>query len=331
MIVESYVETGSPVGSQTIAQRLSQQLSSASIRSVMADLEGSGLLFSPHTSAGRMPTELGLRLFVDGLLEVGNLTEDERSGIESRCSAEGRSVEDVLTEASTMLSGLSRCAGLVTAPKREGVLKHIEFVHLGPGRALGVIVSEDGLVENRVVQVPVGMPPSALVEASNYLSARLAGRTIAEARDEIERELADHRAQLDTLTETVVAAGLASWAGEPGAAGALIVRGRSNLLGEVAGAEDLERIRLLFDELERKQNLIELIDLTAKADGVQIFIGAESNLFSLSGCSMVVAPYSNRREQVIGAIGVIGPTHLNYARIIPMVDYTAKVVGRLLG
>ncbi len=329
-IVDAYVETGEPVGSRTLSRRSALDLSPATIRNVMADLEEAGLLYAPHTSAGRLPTEAGLRLFVNGLLEVGGLAEDERKAIEARCAAAGKSLPQALEEAIAMLAGLSRCAGLVVAPKTERPLRHIEFVPLSPGRALVVMVTEDGLVENRIIEVPLGMPPSALVQASNYLNARLVGRTIEEAKAQLATEIESQRAQLDELTQKVVEAGLASWAGG-GEKSALIVRGQAKLLEDVTALADLERLRALFEMLETKETMLRLLDSTREGEGVQIFIGADNALFGVAGCSMIVAPYTNSREQVVGAIGVIGPTRINYARIIPMVDYTAKVVGRLLG
>ncbi|MEL0018640.1 MAG: heat-inducible transcriptional repressor HrcA [Rickettsiales bacterium] len=331
LIVESYTETGSAVGSRTLSRRLDLPLSPATIRNVMADLEDLGLLYSPHTSAGRLPTEAGLRMFVDGLLEIGNLTEDERAHIESQCAAAGRSPQKVLEEASDMLSGLSSCAGLVMAPTQEEALRHIEFVSLGPGRALVVLVSESGMVENRVIDIPIGMPSSKMVEASNFLSSKLVGRTLREAHREIDTEIAEHRAALDELTQRVVEAGLATWSKDDKDGGVLIVRGQANLLNDVTALADLEKIRGLFEALETKESLLRLLEVTDGAEGVQIFIGAENELFALSGCSMIIAPYQNHQEQIVGAIGVIGPTRMNYARIIPMVDYTAKLVGRLLG
>jgi heat-inducible transcriptional repressor len=327
-IVDAYMESGEPVGSRTISRRLSMALSPATIRNVMADLEEAGLLYAPHTSAGRLPTERGLSLFVSGLLELGGLSKEERENIDGKCAAAGRSVAAVLEEATSMLSGLSRCAGLVTAPKTERTLKHIEFVHLGPGRALVVMVTEDGLVENRIIDVPMGLPPSSLVEATNYMTARLVGRTLGEARVGVLQELEQHRAELDALTSRVVEAGLASWAGEKG--GTLIIRGQSHLLDEITALSDLERIRALFAALETKEAMVRLLEAADQAQGVQIFIGAQNELFGLAGCSMIIAPYRNSREQIIGAVGVIGPTRINYARIIPMVDYTSQVIGRIL-
>ena len=329
-IVDAYVENGEPVGSRTLSRRLGMELSPATIRNVMADLEEAGLLFAPHTSAGRLPTEAGLRLFVHALMEVGDVTESERENIEAQCGSAGRNPAEVLEEATSALSGLSSCAGLVMAPKADRPLKHIEFVSLSPGRALVVMVNEDGIVENRVVELPLGFPAASLMSASNYLSARLVGRTIAEARDEILAEIERQRSQLDGLTAKLVKDGLATWSGESAAGGTLIVKGQSRLLNDVHGLEDLERIRSLFDILETKDAMLKMLDAASHAQGVQIFIGAENTLFNHTGCSMIIAPFTDKREHIVGAIGVIGPTRLNYARIVPMVDYTAKVVGRLL-
>src|SRR5262244_318191 len=329
LIVDGYVATGEPIGSRTVSRRLGQNLSPATIRNVMADLEEAGLLYSPHTSAGRLPTEAGLRLFVHGLLEIGRLADEERRSIESLCVARGKSLAQALEEATSALSGLSHCAGVVVVPKQDRPLKHLEFVHLGPGRALVVLVTEDGLVENRVIEVPVGLPPAALVSAGNYLNNRLIGRTIEEAKQEIVEEIASNKVQLDELTPKLVSAGLASWAGGEGSA--LIVRGQANLLEDVTALTDLERLRTLFEMLETRETMLRLLDASKQGEGVQIFIGAESHLCGVTGCSVVIAPYQNSREQIVGAIGVSGPTRLNYARIIPMVDYTAKVIGRLIG
>ncbi len=331
-VVEAYVETGSPVGSRTISRRLGMSLSPATIRNVMADLEEYGLLYAPHTSAGRLPTETGLQLVVNGLLEFGDLTEDERTEIEAKCAASGLGLSQILQEASTLLSGLSHCAGLVMAPKVESKLKHIEFLSLGPGRALVVLVGDSGLVENRVIDVPLGMPASSLVEASNYLAAKLVGRTLDGTREEVQREIAEHRAALDELTTRVVEAGLATWTeSASGNDGVLIVRGQANLLDDVTAVADIERIRTLFEALETKEALLRLLEITEGAEGVQIYIGSENELFGLAGCSTIVAPIvRDGQEKVIGAIGVIGPTRINYSRIVPMVDYTAKIVGQLI-
>lgn len=329
-LVESYLETGQPVGSRFLSKRLDQRLSPASIRNVMADLEDAGLLFSPHTSAGRLPTDAGLRVFVDALLELGELTEDERAAIQSRCATQGRSMQDVLSRASSTLSGLSAAAGIVLAPKADQPLRHVEFVRLSPTSVLVVLVFEGGLVENRVIETGDTLAASDLVNATNYLSARLHGRTVGEARGEILAELENRKAELDEVTRRLVEQGLATWGGGDGPP-SLIVSGHSNLLQDVHAIEDLERVRRLFGELEERESMARLLELTQKAEGVRIFIGSENKLFGLSGCSMVVAPYTNARREIVGAIGVIGPTRLNYARIIPIVDYTAQLVGRLIG
>ncbi|HEY0105918.1 MAG TPA: heat-inducible transcriptional repressor HrcA [Rhizomicrobium sp.] len=335
-LVEAFLSSGEPVGSRTLSQRLPLTLSPASIRNVMADLEAMGLLYAPHTSAGRAPTEKGLRLFVDGLLEVCELAPDERASIEMRMSGSGRGLEDVLTQTSTLLSGLSNCAGLVMSSKQDALLKHIEFAAIAPGKALVVMVSEDGQVENRLIDTPLGLPASALAEASNYLNARLRGRTLDSARAEVLAELDGERAELDVLTTKIVADGLATLLVPAGInrnaeEKVLIVRGTSHLLDSVEARDDIERVRTLFEDIERKADLIRLLELAKDGDGVRIFIGSENRLFSLSGSSIVAAPYANSAGKIVGVIGVLGPTRLNYGRIIPMVDHTAKVVGRLLG
>jgi heat-inducible transcriptional repressor len=329
-IIDTYIETGEPVGSRTLSRRLSQPLSPATIRNVMADLEEAGLLYAPHTSAGRLPTDAGLRYFVDGLLEVGDIKETERAEIERRCKSSGLSIDSVLEQASSMLSGLSSCAGLVMAPKSDSLLKHLEFVHLAPGRALVVLISQDGNIENRIIDLPPSITQSVLTEASNFLSARIFGRTLVDARNAIMNELNQQKAQLDELTTKVVEMGLGVWAGgERG--GSLIVKGQSHLLDSVTELTELDQIRSLFQALDTKETLQQLLDASIQADGVQIFIGAENSLFHVSGCSLVVSPYHNEEQKIIGAIGVIGPSRMNYSRIIPLVDYTAKIVGKLLG
>ncbi len=334
-IVDAYVATGEPVGSRTLSRRLEEQLSPATIRNIMADLEEQGLLFSPHTSAGRLPTEAGLRVYVDGLLEVGKISEAERSTIEAQCAGSGRSVESVLRDASETLSGLSRYAGLVMAPPVERPFRHVEFVPLSPGRALVVVVADNGMVENRIIEIPLGMSASTLVEAGNYLTARLFGKNFSEAHQAIRQEIDERRTQLDGLAERLISTGLATWAGDRERDGGfLLVRGQAHLLEDVTNLADLERVRVLFETIETKRSLLKLLELAQRAEGVQMFIGRENELFGLSGCSMVVAPYragNGSDPTVVGAIGVIGPTRMNYARIIPIVDYTARVVSRLLG
>jgi heat-inducible transcriptional repressor len=329
-IIDAYLETGEAVGSHTLTKRLGLELSPATVRNVMSDLQDAGLLYSPHVSSGRLPTEAGLRFFVDGLLEVGRLTEHERSSIESQCAAQGRNSQKTLEEASRVLSGLSNYASLVVVPKADARLKHIEFVALGPDRALVILVTDDGAVENRVIDIPVGMPASIIVEATNFLSARMVGKTLEEGQNQIAAELLVHRQELGVLTQRLVEAGMATSAGDQSGA-VLIVSGTERLLDDVQAVEDLERVRALYGALETKESWSWLLDATRGGEGVQIFIGAEDKLFNLTGCSVVVAPYTNSKEQIVGAIGVIGPARLNYARVIPVVDYTAKVIGRLIG
>jgi heat-inducible transcriptional repressor len=329
-IVESYLATGEPVGSRNISRLITTPLSPASVRNVMSDLEQLGLVYAPHTSAGRLPTELGLRFFVDALMEIGDLSEDERRDMEAKMAASGKSLDAVLNEASGMLSGLTHSAGVVLTAKSNIRLKHIEFVRLEPERALVVLVSEDGQVENRVLNVPAGLPTSALTEASNFLNAHVRGRTLAEAKAELEKAIEAGKAALDRLVQKVVEAGLASWSGGDGENRKLLVRGHANLLDDLRAMEDLERVRLLFDDLETKRGVIDLLGRAELADGARIFIGSENKLFSLSGSSTIAAPYRDGAGRIIGVIGVIGPTRLNYARVIPMVDYTAKVVSRLI-
>jgi heat-inducible transcriptional repressor len=330
-VVESYLATGDPVGSRNISRLITTPLSPASVRNVMSDLEQLGLIYAPHTSAGRLPTELGLRFFVDALMEIGDLGEADRRAMEAKVAAAGKSMEAVLNEASGMLSGLARAAGVVLTAKSNVRLKHIEFVRLEPERAMAVLVADDGQVENRIINVPAGLPTSALTEASNFLNAHVRGRTLDEAKAELEKAIEAGKAELDSLTQRIVEAGLASWSGGSSEDRKLIVRGQAHLLEDLKAVEDLERVRLLFDDLETKREVIDLLGRAERADGARIFIGSENKLFSLSGSSTIVAPYRDGAGRIIGVLGVIGPTRLNYARVIPMVDYTAKVVSKLIG
>ncbi len=331
LLVEAYLETGEPVGSRTLARTLSEGVSAATIRNVMQDLELLGLLDSPHVSAGRIPTQLGLRLFVDGILEVGDVGSTERAEIERSLGGNEPDITAILDRAGDMLSGLTQGASLVLAPKTEAPIKHIEFVSLGQDRALVVLVTADGQVENRVFMPPVGLTPSAMRSAANFLNAILQGRTLAEMRGVVAAEIAKRRAELDQLSQSLIEGGTAAWSNEgDGGRDRLIVRGRANLLGGTGDAAQLDRIRGLFDDLERKRDLAQLLELTEGGDGVRVFIGSENKLFSLSGSSLVVSPYMNADRKIIGAVGVIGPTRLNYGRIVPIVDYTAQLVGRLV-
>ncbi|GFE76542.1 MULTISPECIES: heat-inducible transcriptional repressor HrcA [Novosphingobium] len=329
LVVEGYLATGTPVGSKTLAGPGGLKLSSASIRSVLADLESFGLLAAPHTSAGRLPTEAGLRLFVDGIMQVAEPTAEERFAIESRLAAPGP-IEAALEATSTLLSNLTSSAGVVMVPRREPRLMHLQLVPLGPGRALAVLVGEDGAVENRIVEFPDALPPGALEEASNYITAHLAGRTLSEAARAMRADIATGKSALDAASRDLVERGLAVWSQDAMARPVLIVRGQANLLDETA-LSDLERVRSLLDDLENKQSVSDLLDLAREAESTRIFIGSENRLFALSGSSVIASPYRDRDGRVVGVVGVIGPTRLNYARVVPMVDFTAQSLGKLIG
>ena len=330
VIVEAYLETGEAVGSRTISKR-GVDLSPASIRNVMSDLVALGLLDAPHISAGRRPSHAGLRFFVDSLLQVGEIGEADREEIDVRLGSAGRDIKGVLNEASEVLSGLTGGASLVSSPTSDEPIRQVEFIPLGMRQALCILVTDSGEVENRIVDLTNQVGPSSLIEASNYLTARMRGRRLSEARLEIEAELRDKRAQLDAAASNLIQMGVVEWSGEdPERGRSLIVRGRAKLLENANAQDDLERIGHLFDELERKKSMLGVLDSTRDAAGARIFIGSENPLFSLSGSSLIVSSYMNSDRKVVGALGVIGPTSLNYARVIPMVDYTAKVVGRIL-
>lgn len=334
LAVEGYLATGHPVGSKALAES-GLNLSPASIRSVLHDLEMLGLLAAPHTSAGRMPTEMGLRLFVDGMMQVAEPSPQERAAIERGLAAPGP-IEAALAAASAVLSDLSACAGVVMVPRMEPRLAHLQLVALSPGRALAVLVSEDGGIENRVVELPAGITPSALEQASNYISAQLAGRSLAEAIAAIRAEIASGRSALDAVSQDLVQRGLAVWSEDAARRPVLIVRGQANLLDEQA-IGDLERVRQLLEDLEDKQQVAELLDAAREAEATRIFIGSENRLFALSGSSVIASPYRDGEGRVVGVVGVIGPTRLNYARVVPMVDFTARTLsnmgslGKLIG
>lgn len=328
VVVESYLDSGAPVGSRTISKAPGLELSPASIRNVMQDLEELGLLAAPHTSAGRMPTELGLRLFVDGMMQAAEPSREERDAIESQISESGP-VEDALRATTSILSGLSSCAGLVMVPKREPTLKQFSFVKLSEGQGLAILVSQDGAVENRVLDLPIGISDSALIEAGNYLTAQYGGMTLSQALSRIDRDIQAGRTAIDKASEDLVQRGLVTWTQDPAERPILIVRGQANLL-EDGALDDLDRVRQLLDELEGKQEIARLLDNARDAEAAKIFIGAENKLFSLSGSSVIAAPYKDGDGQVVGVVGVIGPTRLNYARVVPMVDFTAQTLSRLL-
>lgn len=326
-VVETYLDTGEPVGSRTLTRALSEKVSAATIRNVMQDLEFMGLLDSPHVSAGRLPSQLGLRLFVDGMMEIDAVKPDDRAAIDQTLGNDDPDTGVLLDRVSTALSSITRGASLVLMPKHEAPIRHIEFVSLGPDRALVVLVFADGHVENRIFTPPPGQTPSSMREAGNFLNAMAEGKTLAELRGHLSQQISTRRRELDILAAELVESGLALWGAEA-ADPRLIVRGRANLLdSELA---DLDRIRVLFDDLERKRDIVEFLELAEKGDGVRIFIGSENKLFSLSGSALVVSPYMNADRKIVGAVGVIGPTRLNYGRIVPIVDYTAQLVGRVL-
>ncbi len=331
-LVAAYLESGQPIGSKTLAQRLRLDLSPASIRSNMSDLEAVGLLFSPHISAGRVPTETGLRMFVDGLMEYNSdLTNEDRLSIDGECAMRGISVDELLEKTTRTLSGLSRCASLVLSPKSNAELQHFEFVPIGENRALAVLVRMDGRVENRLIDLPAGVPQSAMLRASNYMNARLSGRDLNAATGLIRSEIAAHRAELDEMSRQLVEAGVGLWTkGDTSDEAVLVMRGQANLLEDLEAGDDLDTIRELFSELEASENALRLLEATSGGDGVKIFIGAEHRMFVNTGCSLVIAPYHNADKNVIGAIGVLGPRHMNYARIIPMVDYTSRAIAAVL-
>ena len=329
LVVEDYLDSGQPVGSKTLAQRGDLNLSPASIRSVLSDLESLGLLAAPHTSAGRMPTDIGLRLFVDGMMQVAEPTAQERKVIERQLANPGP-IEKALENTSSILSDLSGAAGMVMVPHRDPRLSQVSFVALDATRALLVLVGEDGHVENRVVEMPAGTGPSALAEAANYITARLHGRTLAEAAKAMQAEIASGQSALDQASATLIERGLADWTRDAAQRPVLIVRGQANLLDEAA-LTDIERVRSLIDDLENKQSIAQLLDSARDAEAARIFIGAENRLFHLSGSSVIAAPYRDREGRVVGVLGVIGPTRLNYARVVPMVDFTARSLGKLIG
>ena len=329
-IVESYLENGEPMGSRTLSRSLSEQISSATIRNVMQDLEFLGLLDSPHISAGRIPSELGLRMFVDGLLEVNALDQSDREKLNQSVRIGEGDVAETLDRIGSALSGLTQSASLVLTPKQEEPIKHIDFVSLAPDRVLVVLVFANGEVENRLFTPPLGQTPSALRQAANFLNSLIEGRTLSEVYAVVSKEVAERRQEIDELAKGMVEKGIAVWQDRGETNERLIVRGRSNLLEPDTEEKDIERVNSLFDDLERKQDIADFLDLTEKGDGVRIFIGSENKLFSLSGSSLVVSSYMNADRKVIGAIGVIGPKRLNYGRIVPIVDYTAQLVGKII-
>jgi heat-inducible transcriptional repressor len=332
-LVETYLETGEPIGSRTLSQRLKLSLSPATIRNIMARLEEAGLLYAPHISAGRLPTDAGMSLFVNALLEIGDLSLEERTHLENLCMQKKSSPTETIENVIERLSQLSECAGLVLAPKKEAALRHIEFVSLSHNQALVIIVTEEDTVENRLVHIPQGLPASVLVEATHYLNTRVIGKTLKEAWTLVQAELSERQGELHALTRKLVQAGLAT-AAPTSSLEYIIVKGQGNLLQHVRENEDLVYLRRLFSILETREALAQLLEATIAGEGVQIFMGAENSLFVSSGCSAIVSPCIRKdtkgQPRVIGVVGVVGPTRMNYSRIIPLVDFTAHVVGGLL-
>tara|TARA_B100001027_G_scaffold41207_1_gene26326 strand:- start:1148 stop:2254 length:1107 start_codon:yes stop_codon:yes gene_type:complete len=329
LIVNDFLKEGKPVGSRKLSIKMGEKLSAASVRNVMSDLQDAGLLYSDHISAGRVPTDLGLRFFVDGLLQVGTLKNSECSEIEKTINGSSQSVEQMCSDAGQLLSGLLDCAGIVLAPKLDGSLKHIEFVPVDTEKALVILITEDGIVENRIIKIPKGLPNSVLIEISNYLNSIIKGRTLSESKRIISSEIKKDKTYIDTATKKLIKQGFACW-DDASKKNNLIITGTSKLLEDVKAMEQLEDIRILIEKLENKKNLMGIINETQEADGLQIFIGSENNLFGLTDCSTIISPFRNKDKEIIGAIGVIGPMRINYAKVIPVVDYTAELIGKNL-
>ncbi|MDC3176277.1 heat-inducible transcriptional repressor HrcA [Alphaproteobacteria bacterium] len=330
LIVEDYVTNGEPVGSRKLSTKLQKNLSAASIRNVMSDLQDAGLLTSQHSSAGRVPTDFGMKFFVEGLLQISNLSKDECKNIKKKFRREEKSVDQIYDDAIHLLSGLSDCAGLVVTPKLDGGMKHIEFLPVSLEQALVVMVMENGLVENRLVKIPKGLPSSVFRHITNYLNSKLGGRSLLQSKKIIQKEIFEDKKHLDKESKALIEQGIACWA-DASKKNKLILTGTSKLLEDVKALEQLENIRILIEKLENKENLMHIIDNTQEADGIQIFIGSENSLFGMTGCSTIISPFRNKDKEIIGAIGVVGPTRINYAKIIPVVDYTAKLLGREIG
>ena len=328
-VVESYLETGEPAGSETILKKTGIDISPASIRSILANLQKEGLLYAPHISAGRLPTDKGMRFFVDGLLEFGRLTTNEQENIKSQCRSRGTSFQEVLDEASKTISGLSNCAGIVVAPKFQNKIKHIEFIRLNTNQVMSIIASENGLVENRILNTKNNYNDNILKQVSNYLNSNFSGKTIDEIKENIQEKIRNSKSELDALSSKLVQEGIVEIAPN-NESPYIFLHGQSSLLGDEIISKDLDQIRNLFDDIENKSNFLDILDNTSKSQGVKIFIGSQNFLFKHSGLSMVMAPYKNKEQKIIGAIGVVGPTRINYAKIVPLVDYTSKVIGRIL-
>ncbi len=329
LIVDDFLKDGKPVGSRRLSIKIGEKLSPASIRNVMSDLQDAGLLMSNHTSAGRIPTDLGMRLFVDGLLQVGRLTNSECSEIRKTINGNSQNIDQMCSEVGKLLSGLLDCAGFVLAPKLDGFLKHIEFVPVSSEKALVILITESGIIENRIIKIPKGLPSSLLIETTNYLNSVIKGRTLRESKKILSNQIKSEKKYIDSVTKKLIDQGIACW-DDASRKNKLIITGTSKLLEDVKAMEQLDEVRVLIEKLEDKKNLLGIIDETQQAEGLQIFIGSENNLFGLTGCSTIISPFKNKEKEIIGAIGVIGPMRINYAKIIPVVDYTAKLIGKNL-
>ena len=328
-VVETYLETGSPSGSETILKKGLIDLSSSSIRSILAELQKEGFLYAPHTSSGRLPTDKGMRLFVDGLLEFGRLSKNEQENIKQQCVSKGASFQDVLEEASKLISGLSNHAGIVVAPKFQNKIKHIEFIRLNNSQVMSIIASINGQIENRIINEKGLYSDNTLKEISNYLNSKYTNKNIDEIKKNIKDDIKNSKGRLEVLSKNLVKKGILEL--EPNTENPYIfLHGQSSLLGDEIISKDLDQIRKLFDEIENKNTFVNILENTNAAKGVQIFIGSQNFLFKHSGLSMVMAPYKNKAQEIIGAIGVVGPTRLNYSRIVPLVDYTSKIIGKVL-
>ena len=336
ILIESYIRDGQPVGSRSLSRESGLQLSSATIRNVMADLEELGFVASPHTSAGRIPTDKGYRFFVDTLLQVQPV--EEAAAAEIRRQLEGRQLEaaresskDLIATVSQLLSSVTRLAGVVTLPRAaEASITQIEFVTLSENRVLVVLVYGEREVQNRIIQLERHYSPDELKRASNFLNEQFRGRSLAQVRQEILRQLSETRAHMNQVMLDAIS--MAQHVFEAGAGGGdqleYVIKGETNLMG-VAELSSVEKLRRLFEAFNEKRDFLHLLDNSLRAEGVQIFIGHESGYQILDDCSVVTAPYGSP-DSVVGVLGVIGPTRMAYERVIPIVDMTAKLLGAAL-
>ena len=297
LIVDDFLKDGKPIGSRKLSIKMGEKLSPASVRNV------------------------------DGLLQVKKISSSESNEIKNNINTNSVNLDQMCSEAGSLLSGLLDCAGIVLAPKLDGFLKHIEFVPMSKDRALVILITEDGIIENRIIKIPKGLPSSLLIETTNYLNSVIKGRTLIESKKIINEEIQNDKLSIDKVAEKLINEGIACW-DDASKKNKLIVTGTSKLLDDVSAIEQLEDARVLIEKLENKRNLIGILDETQQAEGLQIYIGSENNLFGFTGCSTIISPFRNKDKEIIGAIGVIDPMRINYAKIIPVVDYTAKLIGK---